>query len=400
MSEFVEAVKMDSLFFSVGEPSGDLHAANLIGGLRRLCGNLEMRGFGGQRMRQAGCHIDFDMTSLAVVGVVEVLPKLKQFFQLADYASEVFSAAKPSGVVVVDFPGFNWHIAKRAKQAGIPVFYYLPPQMWAWGGWRVAKMRRYVDRVLCNLPFEPDWYAQRGMTVDYVGHPFFDEISNRSLDQRFIVQWRQYDGLQVVVLPGSRWGEVHSIWPMQLAAIRELASRHPSVRFLVAAHRDQACLWCQRQLSPSDRKLNIEFFVGRTSELIEVANCSLMKSGSTSLEMMARGKPSVVLYHMSLASFALTRWMTKTKSITLPNLIAGETIIPEYLAVGTTRRTTQQVVEAMDRLLSDPDARASQKFKLLSLASKCAQPGASLNAAAVIAEHLGLQTSTHRALAA
>ena len=136
------------------------------------------------------------------------------------------------------------------------------------------------------------------MKVEYVGHPFFDEIAERRLDQKFIARWKSWDGLQVVVLPGSRSREVKSIWPMQLTAIRELAKRHPKTRFLDACYKDRHCLACQRAMTAADKQLNLEFFFGRTSELIEIADCSLMKSGSVSLEMMARHKPSVVVYHV------------------------------------------------------------------------------------------------------
>ena len=143
-----------SLFFSVGEPSGDLHAANLLTSLQHENTQLEARGFGGTRMQAANCTLDYQLTDLAVMGFVEVLPKLREFFRVADQASDIFTSHKPDGVVLVDFPGFNWHIAKRAQQHDIPVFYYLPPQLWAWGSWRIEKMQRYVDYVLCNLPFE------------------------------------------------------------------------------------------------------------------------------------------------------------------------------------------------------------------------------------------------------
>ena len=116
-------------------------------------------------MLEAGCQLDFELTSMAVVGFAEVLPKLREFYRIADIASSIFDAQRPDAVVLVDFPGFNWHIARRAKKRGIPVIYYLPPQLWAWGAWRIRKMQRHVDHVLCNLPFEPEWYASRGMSV-------------------------------------------------------------------------------------------------------------------------------------------------------------------------------------------------------------------------------------------
>ena len=385
---------MPKIFFSAGEPSGDLHAANLIRSLQKIAQPLssqpvETRGLGGPRMREAGCQIDFELTNLAVVGFAEVVPKLREFFRVADIASDVFAREKPDAVVLVDFPGFNWHIAKRAKQFGIPVFYYLPPQLWAWGAWRLRKMRRTVDHVLCNLPFEQEWYAKRKMQVEYVGHPFFDEVANRQLDQKFIAQWRGWDGLQVVVLPGSRSREVKTIWPMQLAAIRELAKRHPKTRFLVACYQDRHCLACQRELTEADKKLNLSFFFGRTSELIEIADCSLMKSGSVSLEMMARGTPSVVVYHVSRSFYAIGRCLVSLKSMSLPNMMAGKTVMPEFLAVGSTAKATAQAIEAMDRLLASSDERRAQELELRKLRELYAKRGASERAANSIMKHLG-----------
>ncbi len=386
---------MAKIFFSAGEPSGDLHAANLIRSLQKVAYEtglppLEFRGLGGSKMREAGCALDFELTNLAVVGFAEVLPKLRDFFQVADLASSIFERNRPDAVILVDFPGFNWHIAKRAKQIGIPVIYYLPPQLWAWGAWRLRKMRRTVDHVLCNLPFEPAWYAERKMDVEYVGHPFFDEVADKRLDQKFLSEWRVWGGLQVVVLPGSRSREVKSIWPMQLEVIRELAKRHPKTRFLVACYQDRHCLACQRELTEGDKELNLEFFFGRTSELIEIADCSLMKSGSVSLEMMARAKPSVVVYHVSRSFYAIGRCLVSLRSMSLPNMMAGKTVMPEFLAVGGTAKATRSALEAMDRLLSSSEARELQRAELRELSQRYATPGASVRAAQSILKHLRL----------
>ncbi len=387
---------MKKLFFSVGEPSGDLHAANLIRSLQGTAlsqfqaQSPSIRGFGGPLMRSAGCRLDFELTNLAVVGFAEVLPKLREFFRVADIASDIFRHDRPDGVILIDFPGFNWHIAKRAKQAGIPVFYYLPPQLWAWGAWRIRKMRRYVDHILCNLPFEPQWYAKHKLDVEYVGHPFFDEVAERKLDQKFLNSWRSWDGLQVVVLPGSRSREVKSIWPMQLAAIRELSKRHPSTRFLVACYQDRHCLACQRALTAADANLNLEFFFGRTSELIELADCALMKSGSVSLEMMARGTPAVVVYHSSRSLYAIGKCLVNLDSMTLPNMMAGKKIMPEFLAVGSTAKATGQAIAAMDCLLGSAAAREAQRDELRQLCERFAQRGASNRAATAILSKLGV----------
>ena len=287
-----------NLFFSVGEPSGDQHAARLIKQISTNHPEVTTRGFGGQGMRDAGCQIELDLTKHAVVGLIEVLPKLRQFFRFVDQAEEVFRGGDIDGVVLVDFPGFNWHIAKRAKRYGIPVYYYCPPQLWVWGGWRIRKMRRTVDHVLAVLPIEEKYFAERGIETTYVGHPFFDAVKEQPLDAQFVDRWKQQSNAGsslVAVLPGSRGHEVKGNWPLMLSAIRRLAKRHPDAKFLVAAYRDSQCVWCREQLTAEDQNLPISFFVGKTSEIIQVAKCAMMVSGSVSLELMARHTPAAVV---------------------------------------------------------------------------------------------------------
>ena len=174
------------IFFSVGEPSGDLHGANLIRELRRLHSHGEFVGYGGPRMAAAGCQLHADLTELAVMWFLRALMHLPRFWQLVCQADRYFRHQRPDAVILIDYPGFNWWIARRAKAHRIPVFYYGAPQMWAWAGWRVGKMRRLVDHVLCKLPFEADWYRQRGCDATYVGHPYFDEMAQQALDAAFV----------------------------------------------------------------------------------------------------------------------------------------------------------------------------------------------------------------------
>jgi len=392
-------VPKSSIFFSAGEPSGDMHAARLMQQLRAVRPDLTFSGLGGPAMKSHGCSLLFPLTDLAVVGFVEVLPKLREFYRVANLASKHIQRVRPEAVVLVDFPGFNWHIAKRAKKLGIPVFYYLPPQLWAWGQWRIGKMRRYVDHVLCNLPFEQKWFEQRGVRAHFVGHPFFDEVRERALDSKFLARWNHPEAVQVAVLPGSRAREVEHIWPMQLAMIRELAKRHPGTRFMVACLKESHCLWCKRQMSQADMRLQVEFFVGKTSEIIQLADCSLMKSGSVSLEMMARGVPSVVVYHVGRIFYQIARRLTDLETFTLPNMLAGAEVMEEFLAVGSTGPAAMQATEALDRLIGDPAERARQRKRLLDLASQFAKHGASQEAAHVILSQMGLLRSPKRHIA-
>ena len=382
-----------NIFFSVGEPSGDQHTSRLISEIKRINPLVCLRGFGGSAMRAAGCHIDRDLTQHAVVGILEVLPKLRQFFSFADEAEDIFRAGKVDAVVLVDFPGFNWHIAKRAKRYGIPVFYYCPPQLWAWGGWRVNKMRRTVDHVLAVLPVEAEYFQEHGISTTYVGHPFFDAVDESPLDEQLLSrlqgQTDQGDAL-VAVLPGSRDHEVHRNWPLMLDSIRRLHGQHPQARFLVASYRDRQCLWCRDRLEEEDASLPIEFFVDRTSEVIEAARCAMMVSGSVSLELMARRTPAAVVYRVGRFLHAFAKMVVRLDSITLPNLMSDQKVFPEMVSVGASEPAVDFLTQSIGAMLSDEFYYQRTLAQMDSIRQQHAKSGASQLAAKWICDTLGV----------
>lgn len=383
---------MSTIFFSVGEPSGDQHAARAVTALRQMDPGLDLRGFGGPAMLRAGCQLDEDLTRHAVVGLLEVLPKLREFFALAARAERLFQQGDVDAVVLVDFPGFNWHIAKRAKRYGIPVYYYCPPQLWAWGGWRVKKMKRWVDHALCVLPIEQAYFQERGIPCTYVGHPFFDAVHGQELDHQVSGHFESLSqqGQQLVaVLPGSRDHEVHSNWPTMLNSIRNLHRQFPAARFLVAAYRDQHCLWCRDQLRSSDKQLPIEFYVGRTSEIIESSHCAMMVSGSVSLELMARGTPAAVIYRVGRLLHAVAKRVLRINSITLPNLMADRQVFPEFVSVGDVEPAVDFLTESIGAMLGDTFYYSRVREQLGELADAYAQPGASNRVAQQILRLMG-----------
>jgi lipid-A-disaccharide synthase len=388
-----------NIFFSVGEPSGDQHAARLVTEIKGANSEVRIRGFGGEEMRRAGCHIDRDLTQHAVVGLLEVLPKLRQFFQFADQAEEIFRGGNIDAVVLVDFPGFNWHIAKRAKRYGIPVYYYCPPQLWAWGGWRVKKMRRNVDHVLAVLPIEQQYFSDHGIPTTYVGHPFFDAIESAQLDTQLLGRFesqRQSGQQLVAVLPGSRDHEVHRNWPLMLESIRRLHRRHPNARYLVASYRDRQCLWCRDQLTSSDAELPIDFYVDRTSEVIEAARCAMMVSGSVSLELMARRTPAAVVYRIGRVLHTFAKLVVRLDSITLPNLISDRKVFPEMVSVGRPEPAIEFITNSIDAMLGDEFYFRSTLAQLDKLRDQHARGGASAQAAQWICNSLGI-SKTRRA---
>lgn len=319
------------IFFSVGEPSGDLHGANLIRELSRRRDDIEFVGYGGPRMAAAGCELHEDLTALAVMWFLRVLLNIHRFWNLVSRADRYFAHARPDAVVMIDYPGFNWWIARRAKAHGIPVFYYGTPQIWAWAGWRIKKMRRFVDHVLCKLPFEEPWYRERGCHATYVGHPYFDQLRGETLDAEFIDRQRNAAGPLVAILPGSRTQEVKSNFHYFLKAARRVRDQVPNARFAVASYKASQAAMVREQLKNVD--FPIEVHVGRTAELIAASECTMAVSGSVSLELLYHTKPSVILYHISPLAFQVQKPFRKVRYITLVNLLVTDDLFPKKVAV-------------------------------------------------------------------
>jgi lipid-A-disaccharide synthase len=376
------------VFFSVGEPSGDQHAAALIRELRRAAPQVRVSGFGGPCMEQSGCQLLFPLTTMAVMGIFAVIPCLWKFYRLYREARTYLARHKPDLVVLVDFPGFNWWIARAAKSQGIPVVYYLPPQLWAWAPWRIRKVRKYVDLVLSGLPFEAEWYAERGIPALYVGHPFFDEVAKHPLDDPFLREWTSTEQLTVALLPGSRRHEVEGNWPLMLEAVRRLHQQHPRVQFLVANYLDTHRAWCQGELQPDDQALPLSFFVGRTPEIIELADCALMVSGSVSLEMLARGTPATVLYRVGRMTYLIGKLLVTCRYMSLPNLIAGRMVMPEHLSVGNAEPAIRGAVDDLHRWLNDPAALRQAQAELQTLRDRLFSVGTARCVAQILLDRL------------
>lgn len=383
------------IFISAGEPSGDLHAGNLVHSLRKRMPEAEFVGFGGPNLARAGAKLLYPLTDLAVMWFGQVFRNLGTFVKLANDADRFFRVEKPDAVVLVDYPGFHWHLAKRAKRRGIPVFYYVPPQIWAWADWRVAKMRRFVDHVLCSLPFEPDWYRERGVeNADYVGHPFFDEIANRPLDEDFLDAERSQDGPIVAILPGSRTLEIERNFPWMLQAAAKVAAERPDVRFAVACLREKHQEQVNQLIASSRVELErLRVHVDKTAELIRLAELAWSVSGSVSLELMAEALPTVILYKIRPFDLWISRPFIKARFITLVNLLADEELMPEYLTDGD---ASPDLAAWALRWLNDPAERAKASRKLAELRDRVAVPGASERAADRISAVLGGRSAIYQ----
>jgi lipid-A-disaccharide synthase len=366
------------IFFSVGEPSGDIHGANLIRALQRIDPNVDCSGFGGDRMAGAGCRHLFNLCNHAVMGFGHVAASLPKLMSLISQADRYFRHQRPDAVVVIDYPGFNWWIARRAHFHGIPVFYFVPPQLWGWAGWRVKKVRRFVDHVLCSLPFEETWYRERGVAAEYVGHPFFDELPNQRLDAPFLQEQRRRSGTIIGLLPGSRTQEVTLNFPSQLKAAQAIHAAHPETRFLVACFKEHHQNMIEAMRAAAAPALPLETFVHKTPEIIEVSKACISVSGSVSLELLYRARPTVIVYRgTTLAKWIVVPLMT-VKFITLVNLLADRALFPEFFG---DRIDEAAVAAAVLRWLDDEKCYAGVCRDLAELRDLTARPGACERAA-------------------
>lgn len=380
------------VFISAGEPSGDLHGANLIRSLQAHQPDIRISAFGGPKMAATGAEMLYPLTDLAVMWIGRALANLPTFFRVARQAKDHFLQERPDAVVLIDYPGFHWHIAKRARQAGIPVYYFVPPQLWAWAGWRVRKMRKSVNTVLTALPFEDDWYRTRGVNTEYVGHPYFDELDRQQLDQAFIANLRDSGRPVLTLLPGSRTQEVHANLPTIIAAAQRIRAQRPDVQLHVAAFHDRHAEMVKGMLA--EAQCDAQVHVGRTPELIDVAYASLAVSGSVSLELMVRLTPTVIVYRMHPVMLTLGKMLKRCRYITLVNMLGDRELFPEYPTSGDV--STEMAGHVLE-WLEKPETHAQRVAELRELRDRAAIPGACDRAAAVITRGCAQASKTRRA---
>lgn len=364
------------VFLSAGEPSGDLHAASLAHCLRDRCPEIELVGFGGPKSAAAGVELHFELANSAVMGFSRVVKHLPEFFRIVRRAEVYFRNHKPDALVVIDYPGFNFELAKRAHRSGIPVYYFVPPQLWAWRGGRVKKIHRWFRSVLTALPFEDDWYRGKGVNTHYVGHPYFDELQEQVVDSAWVASQTSRGGPIVALLPGSRTSEVTSNFPLMLQAAARIRAAVPGARFLTASFRNSQARLAQAMLEGTG--LPVEVHVGRVPEILQAADVVLAVSGSVGLELMYRLKPAVIVYRVSRLLGTVVGPLLTVKYMSLVNLLVDRAIYPEF---PTMKDNPDELAAPLIRWLRDPAAHRATVEELEALRATIAVPGAAGRAA-------------------
>lgn len=370
---------MARILIITGEASGDLHGANLAKALKACDPQVSLAGIGGRAMEAAGVQLVCKMGHFDVMGMVGPLvlvAVIRRFF----FMRRLFRSEPWDGVIFVDNPGLNLRYAYFAKGAGLRVFYYIAPQIWAWGPWRMYWIKKRVDQVLVILPFEKPLYDSARMPCTFIGHPILDAVE-KSYDRTALRAkfGFSHDERVIALLPGSRTHEVLGLLPILIEAAEKLAQREPKTKFVLA----QASTIEDNLLQPLLRQgsLPITLVKEQASEVMALSDLVLVASGTATLQAAVVGIPMVLFYRTTAWEFWIASFFLRVKWIGLVNLVAGRSIVPELLQ---DQATGQRLYEEAIRILEDQSAYDEMKRDLAKVRAALGEPGASTRAAEAV----------------
>ncbi|MBL4591959.1 MAG: lipid-A-disaccharide synthase [Phycisphaerales bacterium] len=378
-----------AILFTAFEPSGDDHASAIIRVLKEWYPDLKIFGWGGRHMRDAGADIIEHTGDDAVMGV----PGLQKIQEHRQINAKIEHWLKDNPIAVhvpVDSPAANFPVCKLTKPQGAKVVHMVAPQLWAWAPWRIRKLRRLTNHVMCVLPFEPGWFTPRGVQATFVGHQLFDQpLDLDALDEQ-IKDWRT-GPQQIALMPGSRPGEMRKNFPLLLGAYIKLAAEHPDMVGMVAATRKEI----EPELSKIAKDAGLDWpdslsiTHAQTDAVIRWCSFALVVSGTVTLQIARQHKPMVIVYKSSRLIWSLAaRWFIRTKFFTLPNIVAGREIVPELVPHFA---GAEPIADRAVQFLENPEAYQEQVDNLKALTAQFSGHHASQNAAALIAKFAGLE---------
>jgi lipid-A-disaccharide synthase len=358
-----------------GEASGDLHAAGLIAALRRRDASLVVWGIGGREARATGMTTVVDIADIATLGLVEVAEKMRAIVRTYRMLRREICERPPDLVVLIDFPEFNLALAAVAKRRGVPVFYYVSPQVWAWRRGRVRKILRRIDRLAALFPFEPAVYGHDPRVV-FVGHPLLDRVrATATRDETLLRHGLDPAKRLVALLPGSRRHEIESLLPEMAAAVERLMRRHAiqgAVSLAPTLSRDLA------EPLVSDRAAPLPLIEGDTYNLVSASDLVLVASGTATLEVALLERPMIIMNRVSPLTFFVAKRLVDVPWIGMPNLIAGRAIVPELLQKEANAARIESEAEA---ILSDPGRARRIEADLSAVHASLGERGAAERAA-------------------
>ena len=360
-----------------GEASGDIYGADLAREALKLDPALQFFGIGGARMREVGVETLVDSADMAVVGLVEVLKHFNVISAAFLKLKHIILKTPPDLLILIDYPGFNLRLAKIAKKAGVTVFYYISPQIWAWRQGRVKKIARLVDHMAVILPFEAPFYERAGVPVSFVGHPMLDMV-NVSMDRSEAASSFGFDPTRKIVglFPGSRKNEIERLLPVIVASAIQLKQRFPNIQFALPLASTLRSDTITPQLEAAG--LDVTVTSDRIHDLIRACDAVISVSGTVTLEIALVGTPMVIIYKLSPLTYQLAKRLVKIPNIGLCNIVAGETVVKEMIQ---DEANPENISTEISQILTNADYDSTIRRKLAEVRSNLGCGGASHNVA-------------------
>ena len=368
------------LFLSAGDVSGDQHAARLVTALRRRVPGLAVEALGGPELARVGVPLHEDLVRRAIIGIGPALAEVPHLLGLLRRVAGIFDARRPDVVVLVDYPGLNLFVARLAARRGIPVVYFIAPQLWAWAPWRVRRFARVVDEALVLFPFEVGFFRRAGIEAHHVGHPVLDGLPP-SPPVRAAIAERP---CPVALLPGSRRREVAAHMPILLGAAKRLLERRPELSF----HAAHVSAERRTEMAEAAERAGVELQLhgDDVHGVMASCRCAAVSSGTATLETFALGTPLVVLYRLTRTEQLMRRALLLPPWVSQVNLVLGREAVPELLP---TDDDAAPLVARLAPLLDDSPQYAAQRAAIDELRRVCGGPGAVEHAAQHLARRLG-----------
>jgi lipid-A-disaccharide synthase len=375
--------KQKCVMIIAGEASGDLHGSKVVRAMRGREADLFFCGIGGQALKEAGVRIYIDASKLAVVGITEAFTKLFSIIKGITLAKKLLKTLNPDLLILIDFPDFNLHLAGIAKKLGIPVLYYISPQVWAWRRGRIKKIGKRVDHMAVILPFEEGYYRKRDIPVTFVGHPLLDTDLAASVE-RFD---KKPEAPPVIgLMPGSRDKEIVRHLPIMLDAACILRRRIRNSTFVISLAPSVERDYVKAVLKHRGPSQGVTMTSDRVGKIFRQCQVVVAASGTVTLEAAISGTPMVIIYRVSAASYWLGRLMVRVEHIGLVNLIAGRTVVPELIQDSA---SAENIAAAVSEMIRDPVKRSALRKEILGVREALGGPGAAARVAGIAMGLLG-----------
>lgn len=376
--------KSKTVMIVAGEASGDMHGASLVREMQKMDPSLNFYGIGGNKMQEAGVKLMANASEMAVVGLTEVIAKLGKFITVMNLMKKSLEDVKPDLVILIDYAGFNLRLAKAAHQKGIKVFYYISPQVWASRPGRIQQIKKFVNKMAVILPFEVDTYAQKGFTVEYVGHPLLDLVKTEYSRLESRKKFGLVENITTIgLLPGSRSSEVVKLLPEMLKAAEIIAQKTPDIQFVLPLADTLNEKNVADIISGSAIKVNI--IKGRTYDVISCADLAIVASGTATLETALLGIPMIIVYKISPLTYFIGKMIITVKNIGIVNIIAGKTIVPELIQ---DEANGPRIADEALSILTNDERRREIIRDLAEIRAKLGTPGAAIRAAKLAGDML------------